>query len=124
VAQLLRIRRGGETAVVVNAHLTAARDARPADAELLRAATFAEGIARPGEPIVIAGDLNTTWGSSVALRELAAWGFDGAGASIDHVLVRGLRLVRGPERWPDERRRLGERLLSDHAPVEAGMMTP
>jgi len=37
--------------------------------------------------------------------------------SIDQVLVHGLPAER-PSRWPDERRRLDGRLLSDHAPVE------
>ena len=37
--------------------------------------------------------------------------------SIDQVLVRGV--PAGPAlRWPDDRRRVGGRLLSDHAPVE------
>lgn len=38
---------------------------------------------------------------------------------IDQILVRGLELVRPPARWEDEQRRLGRRLLSDHAPIEA-----
>jgi endonuclease/exonuclease/phosphatase family metal-dependent hydrolase len=37
--------------------------------------------------------------------------------SIDQVLVRGLP-ASAPARWPDDRRRAGGRLLSDHAPVE------
>jgi endonuclease/exonuclease/phosphatase family metal-dependent hydrolase len=37
--------------------------------------------------------------------------------SIDQVLVRGLPADHAL-RWPDERRRVGARLLSDHAPVE------
>jgi endonuclease/exonuclease/phosphatase family metal-dependent hydrolase len=37
--------------------------------------------------------------------------------SIDQVLARGLPAGH-PVRWPDERRRVGGRLLSDHAPVE------
>jgi hypothetical protein len=36
--------------------------------------------------------------------------------------VRDLQTVRGPEPWPDERRRLRSGLLSDHAPVEAAMI--
>jgi endonuclease/exonuclease/phosphatase family metal-dependent hydrolase len=40
---------------------------------------------------------------------------------IDQILVRGLVLERGPERWPLERRRVNGRLLSDHAPVEAAV---
>jgi endonuclease/exonuclease/phosphatase family metal-dependent hydrolase len=37
--------------------------------------------------------------------------------SIDQVLVRGLP-ASPPETWAEERRRVGSRLLSDHAPVE------
>jgi endonuclease/exonuclease/phosphatase family metal-dependent hydrolase len=37
--------------------------------------------------------------------------------SIDQVLVRG-PAASPPLKWPDERRRVGGRLLSDHAPVE------
>jgi len=37
--------------------------------------------------------------------------------SIDQILVRGVP-SSPPERWPEERRRVGGRLLSDHAPVE------
>jgi endonuclease/exonuclease/phosphatase family metal-dependent hydrolase len=122
VAQFLRVEAEGESVVVVNLHLTTSPDSRPADAELLRAATYAEGFARPGEPLVICGDLNLTGASSLALPELEQWGFSAAGSGIDHVLVRGLRLVRGPERWPPERRRRDGLLLSDHAPVEVEMI--
>jgi endonuclease/exonuclease/phosphatase family metal-dependent hydrolase len=54
------------------------------------------------------------------LRALATdeWGFSSAGPGVDHVLVRGLDVVRAESRWPDERRRHGGGLLSDHAPVE------
>jgi endonuclease/exonuclease/phosphatase family metal-dependent hydrolase len=122
VAQVLRVGDGEASAVVVNLHLTTSPDSRPADAELLRAATYAEGYASPGEPIVIAGDLNLTAASSLTLRELGSWGFSAATEGIDHVLVRGWTITRGPEPWPDDRRRLGGSLLSDHTPVEAEMM--
>ena len=124
MAQVLRVGDREVSAVVVNLHLTTSPDSRPADAELLRAATYAEGYASPGEPIVIAGDLNLTAASSLTLREPGSWGFSAAAAGIDHVLARGWTFTRGPEPWPDDRRRLGESLLSDHAPVEAEMMPP
>jgi endonuclease/exonuclease/phosphatase family metal-dependent hydrolase len=124
VAQVLRVEEGDASTVLVNLHLTASPDSRPADAELLRAATYAEGYARPAEPIILAGDLNLTATSSWALRELGSWGFSAPGGGIDHVLVRGWTLARGPRPWPAERRRLGDLLLSDHAPVEAEMMAP
>jgi endonuclease/exonuclease/phosphatase family metal-dependent hydrolase len=62
------------------------------------------------EHVVLAGDANIR----------GAWlrGFSQPLAdSIDQILVRGLPSTP-PVRWPDERRQLDERLLSDHAPVE------
>lgn len=111
----------GRTAIVANLHATSYReDKRLADVELLRAATFADGLAKPGEPVVLAGDFNVTVVTSPTLRALGTpeWGFSPAGPGLDHVLVRGLT-VRTPERhWPEERRRHADVLLSDHAPVE------
>ena len=108
----------GETVTVANLHATSfPADERLADAELLRAAVFADGFARPEEPCVLAGDFNVRTTRSWTMAELRGWGFAGAGPGIDHALVRGA--PAGPVvRWPDERRRLGGRLLSDHAPVE------
>lgn len=122
ICQAVRAGRGKDTLVVANLHATAyPRDPRLADAELMRAATFVDGIARPSEPIVLCGDFNISTQRSSALAELASpeWGFSRAGSGIDHVIVRGLKIVEGPERWPNQRRRLDGRLLSDHAPVEA-----
>jgi endonuclease/exonuclease/phosphatase family metal-dependent hydrolase len=65
---------------------------------------------RFSERVVLAGDANIrgAWlhGFSLPLAD-----------SIDQILVRGLP-SSPPVRWPDDRRRLGGRLLSDHAPVE------
>src|SRR5262245_56552655 len=83
VAQLLRLEDGTTTVVVVNLHLTTSPDSRLADAELLRAATYAEGFARAEEAIVIAGDLNLTASSSTTIRELGSWGFSAPAAGID-----------------------------------------
>ncbi len=62
------------------------------------------------ERVVLAGDANIrgAWlhGFSLPLAD-----------SIDQILVRGLPST-APVRWPDERRKLHGRLLSDHAPVE------
>ena len=122
IAQGVRVRLAdGRTAVVVNVHLTSYRpDKRLADAELIRAAAFADGLAEPDEPVVLAGDFNVTVVSSPGLRALAEaeWGFSAAGPGLDHVLVRGLRVLRPETHWPDDRRRHGDVLLSDHAPVE------
>jgi endonuclease/exonuclease/phosphatase family metal-dependent hydrolase len=122
VCQVVRVARGdGSTFVAANLHATGHRTQKGlADAELLRAATFADGFAQPAEPVLLAGDFNLTTTSSRVLPQLLEpeWGFAGATRrGIDHVLSRGLAL--GPAvRWPEERRRVGGRLLSDHAPVE------
>jgi endonuclease/exonuclease/phosphatase family metal-dependent hydrolase len=122
ICQAVRVRlENGRTAVVGNLHATSLRDdKRVADAELLRAAAFVDGLANPGEPVVLAGDFNVTVVTSLTLRALSTseWGFSQAGPGLDHVLVRGL-MPEGPERhWPEDRRRHGDVLLSDHAPVE------
>jgi endonuclease/exonuclease/phosphatase family metal-dependent hydrolase len=109
------------TVVVANMHATSySGDRRLADAELLRAATFADAIAEPDEPIVLGGDFNVTVDSSPTLRALSTevWGFSAAGPRIDHVLVRGLEVVESERAWPGARRRHAGLLLSDHAPVE------
>jgi endonuclease/exonuclease/phosphatase family metal-dependent hydrolase len=106
--------------VIANLHATGNVDRRLADAELLRAATFVDGFADPEEPIVLGGDFNLTLQNSHVLPELVGppWGFEGATpGGIDHILVRGLTAT-APVPWPEERRRAGDRLLSDHAPVE------
>jgi endonuclease/exonuclease/phosphatase family metal-dependent hydrolase len=68
------------------------------------------GLAR--ERSIVAGDAN-----------LVSAGADGfsppLAGSIDQILVRGLELRDGPSAWPLERRVVGGRVLSDHAPVEA-----
>jgi len=94
-------------------------DRRCQDAELLRAATFADSFAEPGDIVVFAGDLNVIRETSTTLKALASpeWGFDEPIADLDQILVRGARASR-PQRWPEDRRRLDGRLLSDHAPVE------
>lgn len=122
VAQVLRVRTGPASVALVNVHLTSLPDSRPAEAELLRAASYADGFARPGEPLVLAGDLNLTPASSRVLAGLTDWGFSPPRSGVDQILVRGLTVVRGPEAWPAERRRLGALLLSDHAPVEVEMI--
>jgi endonuclease/exonuclease/phosphatase family metal-dependent hydrolase len=60
--------------------------------------------------VVAAGDAN--------IRGARLTGFSAPLAdSIDQILVRGLRSTP-PTAWPAERRRVDDRLLSDHAPVE------
>jgi endonuclease/exonuclease/phosphatase family metal-dependent hydrolase len=102
---------------VANLHATGLPGWLVADAELLRAAVFADSVAEPGDVLVLAGDFNIIRERSTTLPELATWGFSKPISWIDQVLVRGAR--SGPaHRWPDERRRIDGRLLSDHAPVE------
>jgi endonuclease/exonuclease/phosphatase family metal-dependent hydrolase len=120
VCQALRLANDRGTLVVANLHATTKPDKRLADAELLRAATFVDGFARPGEPVVLGGDFNLSLRNSRTLHGLTTdeWGFDGpTPTGIDHVLVRGVRAAP-PQRWPLERRIVGGRVLSDHAPVE------
>jgi endonuclease/exonuclease/phosphatase family metal-dependent hydrolase len=120
LCQVLRLARDDATLVLGNLHASGLQDNRVADAELLRAATFVDGVADPGEPIVLAGDFNVTAAASRALTELAGpeWGFEGAtGSGIDHILARGLRGTAAAP-WPVERRTVEGRVLSDHAPVD------
>jgi endonuclease/exonuclease/phosphatase family metal-dependent hydrolase len=111
---------GGRTLLVANMHCTSyPADERLADAELLRAAWFAVSTAAPEDVVVLAGDFNVRAARSRTLRDLTGpeWGFSEPGPGIDHILVRGAT-SGALRRWPDEQRKLGERLLSDHAPVE------
>ena len=111
---------GGRTALVANLHATSyPPDERLADAELLRAAAFADGLAGLREICILAGDFNVTARRSRTLADLTGpeWGFSAPGPDIDHILVRGAE-ASPVEAWPTERRRLNGRVLSDHAPVE------
>jgi endonuclease/exonuclease/phosphatase family metal-dependent hydrolase len=121
VCQAVRIRDDDRTLVVGNLHATGySLDRRLADAELLRAAVFVDGLASPQEPVLLGGDFNLSIRTSHTLAELmtSEWGFSGATPNgIDHVLIRGLRA--GEARvWPADWREYDGRLLSDHTPVE------
>jgi endonuclease/exonuclease/phosphatase family metal-dependent hydrolase len=121
ICQTIRIRHGEGTLVVGNLHATSyPPDKRIADVELLRAATFVDGVALPGEPLLLCGDFNISRRFSHTLAQLMTdeWGFSGATPTgIDHLLVRGLR-AGAPRVWPPEERERDGRLLSDHAPVD------
>ena len=122
VCQVVRLGDGGRTLVLANLHATSyPPDERLADAELLRAAAYADGIAMPDEPLVLCGDFNVTFERSRTLLDLSSpdWGFSRAGTGIDQIVVRYLAIEKGPEPWPRERREPNGVLLSDHAPVEA-----
>jgi endonuclease/exonuclease/phosphatase family metal-dependent hydrolase len=116
---------GGPTFLVANMHCTSYPDERLPDAELLRAAWFAASFAEPDDVQVFAGDFNVSADRSRTLRELTGseWGFSSAGPGIDHILVRGADAT-AVRRWPDAQRARGERLLSDHAPVELEITEP
>jgi endonuclease/exonuclease/phosphatase family metal-dependent hydrolase len=108
-----------EALTIANLHGSSLRDWRVPDAELMRAAVFADSVAEPDDVLVLAGDFNVIREHSQTLEQLSSpeWGFTKPISWIDQVLVRGA--PAGPaQRWPEERRRLDGRLLSDHAPVE------
>jgi endonuclease/exonuclease/phosphatase family metal-dependent hydrolase len=110
----------GRTLLLANMHCTSyPADERLADAELLRAAWFAVSTAAPEDVVVLAGDFNVRAERSRTLHDLTGseWGFSEPGPGIDHILVRGAE-SSGVRRWPDDQRKHGDRLLSDHAPVE------
>ena len=120
ICQAVRLRREAGTLVAANLHATGWPDKRPPDAELLRAATFVDGLALPGEPVLLCGDFNVSVRTSRTLAELmtSEWGFTGAmPVGLDHILVRGL-VAGEPRAWPPERRLFAGKLWSDHAPVE------
>jgi endonuclease/exonuclease/phosphatase family metal-dependent hydrolase len=119
VAQVLRVALpDGRTATLANLHATSYHpDDRLADAELLRAAVYADSVAEPADVRVLGGDLNVRGRRSATLRELQEWGYSEPGPGIDHLLVRGAAATP-LALWPAERRTHEGRLLSDHAPVE------
>jgi hypothetical protein len=108
--------------------------------EARRTARFVVGGAPPGEPVVVAGDLNASGARHPALAAFAAAGLDtgpwprgpGGPIGLDHILHRGLEVVSPPRRLAPavrevvvRRRRRDERvLLSDHDPVEAVFRAP
>jgi endonuclease/exonuclease/phosphatase family metal-dependent hydrolase len=110
------------TLLVANLHTTSyPADQRLADAELFRAAVFADGLAQPEDVLVLAGDFNVPAARSATQPDLTGeeWGFsEPVGEGIDQILVRGATL-ESLERWPRARRRVAGRVLSDHTPVEA-----
>jgi endonuclease/exonuclease/phosphatase family metal-dependent hydrolase len=100
-------------AVVANFHVTGGA---PADGQFARAAAFAEEVAGD-EPVILCGDANLRPDEGTAYAGLRARGYSQPAPGIDQILVRGLPATE-PEVWPDDRRRVDGRLLSDHAPVE------
>jgi endonuclease/exonuclease/phosphatase family metal-dependent hydrolase len=71
-----------------------------------------------GDEAIIAGDANLRPGDGATYGLLRERGFsEPLPDSIDQIVVRGVPSTP-PVAWPDDRRRVGGRLLSDHAPVE------
>ena len=108
-----------EALTVANLHGSSHPDWRVPDAELMRAAAFADSVAEPDDVLVLAGDFNVIREHSRTLEQLASpeWGFTKPISWIDQVLVRAAP-ASPARRWPEERRRRHGRPLSDHAPVE------
>jgi endonuclease/exonuclease/phosphatase family metal-dependent hydrolase len=118
VCQAVRAEVEGRFLTVANLHASSVRDRRCQDAELLRAAVFAESFAEPGDVLVFAGDFNVVAPGSRALDELSGpdWGWSDPIPGLDQILVRGAEA--NPRPWPVDRHRVDGRLLSDHSPVE------
>jgi endonuclease/exonuclease/phosphatase family metal-dependent hydrolase len=119
VCHAVRVDAGGRFLTIANLHASSVRDRRCQDAELLRAAVFADAFAEPDDTLVLAGDFNTVIGESTTLEALASptWGFAEPIPGLDQILVRDGEAPQ-PRPWPEGRRRLDGRLLSDHAPLE------
>jgi endonuclease/exonuclease/phosphatase family metal-dependent hydrolase len=105
VCQAVQVETDDGSLVVANLHAT--NNAEVAKVELGLAAAFLSS----EERVVLCGDFN--------VPHYAVPQFSAPIRGIDQILARGLELVRGPDPWPEARRRIGEHLLSDHAPVEA-----
>ena len=98
--------------VVGNVHVTGGA---PADSQLELAVEF---VAAQGDRVILAGDTNLHPGTGRAYALLRELGFsEPLAGSIDQIFVRGLPSTP-PLAWAADRRRVGGRLLSDHAPVE------
>jgi endonuclease/exonuclease/phosphatase family metal-dependent hydrolase len=95
---------------VANFHATGEH----ADEQFRRAVELADTDA---EPVILCGDANVVPGEGRTYDLLRERGYSDPAPGIDQILVRGLP-ASAPFVWPEERRRVGGRLLSDHAPVE------
>jgi hypothetical protein len=86
-----------------------------ADEQFRRAVDYVAG---KDECAIVAGDANLRPGEGETYSRLSSLGFsEPLPGSIDQIVVRGLAATP-PAAWPEERRRVEGRLLSDHAPVE------
>jgi endonuclease/exonuclease/phosphatase family metal-dependent hydrolase len=107
--------------LVANLHASHIPDLRLADAELRRAVNFVIRASELEETLIVGGDFNIKPDVSTTVQELINAPIESrwrqAGTGIDQFLLRRAIATR-VEVWPDERRELKGRLLSDHAPVE------
>jgi endonuclease/exonuclease/phosphatase family metal-dependent hydrolase len=110
---------------LANLHATNDQPALAAE-DVLKAARAATEWA--GEaPLIFGGDLNLRPAEDPAVFERLREDFGLTGSTapkaIDHLLTRGVEVLKAPAPWPPERRELpldGRALrLSDHAPIEA-----
>ena len=98
---------------IVNFHVTGGA---AADEQFRAVADFAE--TQDVETAILAGDANVRPGDAATYELLRNRGFsEPLPASIDQIVVRG-RSSSAAVAWPEDRRRVDGRLLSDHAPVE------
>jgi endonuclease/exonuclease/phosphatase family metal-dependent hydrolase len=98
---------------VANVHVTGGVYA---DEQLRLAADFVEG--QENEEAILGGDFNLRPGEGKTYELLRSRRFsEPLPGSIDQILVRALPATPRVA-WPEERRRIGGVLLSDHAPVE------
>src|SRR5512132_3700435 len=105
VCQAVHVDTDDGVLVVANVHAT--NNAEVAKVEV----GLAADVLSAEERVVLCGDFN--------VPHYAVPQFSAPIRGIDQILARGLEFVRGPDPWPEARRRIGEHLLSDHAPVEA-----
>jgi len=104
VCQALDVETDEGSLVIANLHAT--NDPERARIEVALAAEFVA----EAERVILCGDVN--------VPRFKVPDYSPPIDGIDQILVRGLKLARAPEQWPKARRRVGGRLLSDHAPVE------
>jgi endonuclease/exonuclease/phosphatase family metal-dependent hydrolase len=105
VCQAVELDRDGRELTVANLHAT--NNTVVARVEAGLAADFVAEAKR----CILCGDFN--------VPTFAVSDFSPPIEGIDQILVRGVEFERAPHPWPLARRRIGGRLLSDHAPVEA-----
>jgi endonuclease/exonuclease/phosphatase family metal-dependent hydrolase len=125
----VRLRDAGGDLCVANLHLTAGSRSN-AEREAVRAAQTAVEWAGAATQLIVGGDFNLRPAGSNVFEVLER-DYDlrapTAPTAIDHLLARGLDVIRPPSAWPVERRELEVHVglemrrlrLSDHAPVKA-----